>query len=136
MNTVMLTGKFRKIWHEEGKSFLFKVSVRRNYKNQEGKYDWDNINVNCPGFKNATINFLRDYVNDGDIVCVQAHVHTYTSEKNGGTEYHQDLVCDQISIAARNPETAVSEERIEAPDNANYDEGFTEAGIDDEDCPF
>lgn len=139
MNKLMLTGRFKKVWHEEGKGFNFNVSVRRTYKSKDsGKYDWDNITVKCPAFNKATINFLENYVNNGDIVCVEGHVNTYTTEgENGEKSYHQDLVCDQITIAAKASEKGddvVSEEKITA--DSGCPDGFEEADIDDEDCPF
>lgn len=138
MNKVLVTGRFKKIWHEEGKSFRFNVSVRRTYKNKDGKYDWDNVTLNCPAFNKATINFLQNYVNNGDIVDVEGHVNTYVTEnENGEKSYHQDLVCDQITIAAKASEKGddvVSEEKITA--DSGCPDGFEEADIDDEDCPF
>lgn len=138
MNKLMLTGRFSKVWHEEGKAFVFKVSVRRQYKNNDGKYDWDNITVNCPAFNKSSMKYIENYVDEGDIVDVEGHINTYTTEKDGKKIYHEDKVCDSIAIAAKRGSSSddnkiVAEEKITA---GSYPEGFEEAGIDDDDCPF
>lgn len=132
MNKLLLTGRFGKVWHEEGKTFIFKVSVRRDYKNKDGKYDWDNITVNCPAFNKSTVKYLENYVNDGDIVEVEGHINTYTTESEGKKIYHEDHVCDKVSIAAKK---GSGEDRVVSEETYSAGSGFEEADIDDDE-PF
>lgn len=140
MNKVLLVGRFKTIWHEEGKGFRFNVSMRRSYKNKEtGKYDWDNVSVSCPAFNKSTIKFIEDFIEDGDLVEMEGHVNTYSTENEKGEKsYHQELVCDQIkNHSSKGPgksDDVVSEEKITA--DSGCPDGFEEADIDDEDCPF
>lgn len=137
MNLVFAVGRFGKVWHEAEKSYIFKVSVRRDYKNKEtGKYDWDNITFNCPAYNKATVKFLENYVNEGDIVSVQGHVNTYAVEKDGEKVYHEDKVCDSLRIVSRKSDGEGSNVVSEEPIKADAMDGFTEVDIDDEEVPF
>lgn len=137
MNKVITVGRFAKVWHESGKNFIFKVSVKRNYKNKEtGKYDWDNITFMC--YNEGAIKFLENYVNDGDIVSVEGHIHTYAKEADGNKTYHEDKVCDAIRLVAKagsSEGAVIAEEKITAAEAVETDD-FVEADIDDDDVPF
>jgi len=119
MNKVLCSGSFRKVAYKDGGSFMFKLGVKRDYKNKEtGKYDYDNITMYIPSFNKTVIEFVKSYVNDGDNVEVEAHLSTYATEKEGNKVYHQDVICDAIRVTgkqseAEKGESAVKEEKEE-----------------------
>ena len=115
MNKVLVSGSFRKVAYKEGGSFMFKVGIRRDYKNKEGKHDYDNITIYVPTFNKTTLEFVKSYVKDGDNVEVEAHMSTYSTEKDGNKVYHQDVICDTIRMNGKiSSETGKEESKEEA----------------------
>ena len=136
MNTFIFSGRFKKVWHEEGQNMRISVSVRRDYKNKDGKYEYDNIPLSVPKFNEGTIKYLSTYAKDGDTVEGTAHYNSYTIEKDGNKEYKGDLTVDSIRILHSGAGETTQESTDSKPDKESSvtDYGFIE--IDDEDVPF
>ena len=134
MNKFFCSGRFRKVAYKEGGSFMFKVGIRRDYKNKEtGKHDFDNITIYAPSFNKATIDFLKAYVKDGDNVEVEAHMSTYATEKDGNKVYHQDVICDTIRIVGK---ASAAEGKDDGASEAKPSEAPTEIEVDNKDVPW
>ena len=137
MNLLICSGSFKKVAYKEGQSFMFKLGIRRDYKNKTtGKYDYDNPTFYVTKYNENTIKFLNSYVKDGDTVEVQGHINTYATEKDGQKVYHEDHICDSVKLVSAkggsNAETGNSGTVTESP--IVEDSGFVE--ISDEDCPW
>lgn len=99
MNRLLISGNFKKVSHVQGNSLIMKVGVRRDFKSKTtGKREYDNITCYIPKFSEQLIDFVNKFVKDGDNVEVEGHIQTYSTEKNGQTIYHQDVIVDVLRI--------------------------------------
>ena len=74
----------------------FRVAVRRNYKNAEGKYESDFIN--CKAFKHNA-DYVCNYAHKGDKVALTGRIQTGSYEKQDGTKvYTTDIMVDNVEV--------------------------------------
>ncbi len=66
-----------------------RVAVRRNYRNANGEYESDWLNVVAWG---NTANFISKYLHKGDKVSVDGSIQTGSYEKDGHKVYTFDVV--------------------------------------------
>ena len=107
------------------------VAVQRKYKNSEGKYDSDFINVIAFG---ATGDFLDKYFEKGQMIGITGSIQTgsYTN-KNGQKVYTTDVVADTVEFVGGSK----SDGNKSAPKNETSNDGFMNVpeGIPEE-LPF
>ena len=136
-NKGFVSGIFRKVAHNDGGGFVFKVGAKRDYKNKEtGKYEYDNVTVIIPKFQDATIKYVDQYVHDGDIVECEYHVNSYAYEKDGQKMFREDHTCDNIRLVVKKGEPnekGNGTEKAADPAKTALDEGTV---VDDTDCPW
>lgn len=124
MNKLLISGNFKKVSHTQGNSLIMKVGSRRDYKNKTtGKREYDNITCYIPKFSQTLIDFVEKFVKDGDIVEVEAHIQTYTTEKNGQTIYHQDVIVDVLRVISSAKPNEDKGNNAESVDNEPIDVG-------------
>ena len=72
------------------------VAVQRDFKNKEGNYDSDFINIMYSG---TTADFISKYFHKGDVIAVQGSIRTgsYTN-KDGQKVYTTDVNVDKCSF--------------------------------------
>lgn len=74
----------------------FRIAVRRNFKNAEGKYESDFIN--CKAFK-GNADYLVKYAHKGDRLAVEGRIQTGSYTKQDGTKvYTTDLMVDNVEV--------------------------------------
>jgi len=141
-NNVSVIGVFKKIGEradsEGKKTLMFKVGVRRNYKNSKtNSYDYDNIPFYVR-HNDTLINFITNFVHDGDWISVSATIYTYELANQDGTKtYRLDLLANELAtIGSRkvgtdtaNPVGNTSTTPTEEPD-------FGEVSVSDTDLPW
>lgn len=72
------------------------IAVQRDFKNKEGNYDSDFINIMYSG---TTAEFILKYFHKGDVIAVQGSIRTgsYTN-KDGQKVYTTDVNVDKCSF--------------------------------------
>lgn len=151
MNTFNITGRISRdvalYATSSGNNFAWiSVAVKKKFKNKEGKYDADFIEVATWRQK---AEFASKYLKKGDMVGVQGHmtVETKYNEHSGHNESQISLVADEIEILASKPKEYTSEDykkvkekvedKKEEVQEADPFEMFgAEVEINDEDLPF
>jgi len=148
MNTFNITGRASQdvplYKTQTGKEFArLNIAVRKDFKNANGEYDTDFIDV---GLWNQNATYANKYINKGDIVSAKGHIcvsKTY-NDRIGRNEYKIELVADKVEINAKfkengqnnvsNSESASVPEPIQASDP--YADFANEVVITDDDLPF
>ena len=112
MNRIILTGNIVKdvelITTESGKSLVKNsIAVRRNYKNQNGEYETDFINIIAFG---RTAEFMNNYFQKGSRVALDGKIQTgnYTN-KEGQKVYTTDVVIENIEFNESKGQAPVEE---------------------------
>lgn len=139
INLNIKEGYIRKIeTPEDSKRKLFSLAVRRDFKNKEGKYDYDHFTFFYYSSDRGPAAFIDKYVTDGDLVSVKGHDSSYAvCDENGKKVYHEDKICDELTILVKNKkEERESDSSAEETGKASseIDEGYSL--VDDEDLPF
>lgn len=134
MNEVLLSGSFKMISKEDGKRVCFKLGIRKDFKDKEGNYGYNNPLLIVPTYNEGLANFIKTYVKDGDKVEVKAEVTTWEGESEDGKKtYHQDLICNKLSIISSKE---VSKEEKVSEESPMVMDGFTEIDVSEDDLPF
>ena len=91
----------------------FRIAVRRNFKNAEGKYESDFIN--CKAF-GKTAEIVRLYTQKGKQVAITGEIQTgsYTN-KEGRKVYTTDIICSQVQLLGSADQTARTTQNAQAP---------------------
>lgn len=133
INLNVKAGYLRKIKTEEdAKRRMFSLAVKRDFKNKDGKYDYDHFTFFYYAADKGPAAFIENFIEDGDLVCVKGHDSSYTTMGDDGRKiYHEDKICDEISILAKG-----RKEENEASGDAESegDDGYVLC--DDEDLMF
>lgn len=134
MNKVILIGNLCKehdikVMNNDKKVIRNSLAVKRNFKNANGEYDSDFINIVV--FE-PSANFIQSYTNKGDKVAVTGRwQHRTYTDSNNNTRYVDECVVDSIELMAK-PKTAqpqVEPQQEPAPVNDN-------PWFNDDDLPF
>ena len=116
----------------------FTLAVNRNFKNKEGGYDADFINITA---WRRLAELISNTLQKGSLIAVTGRIHTSSYEAKDGTRrYTTDVVADEIaflekkgtSSADRSNEPAMYEKQSD--DFGIPVDGFSP--IDDDDLPF
>ncbi len=123
----------------------FTLAVNRNFKNQQGEYEADFINVVSFG---NTADRLGQYVSKGNLLAVTGRIQTRNYENNMGQRvYITEVVANNVSfVESKNARSnggaqdPYSSEQVNPYNSANS--GFDSStvndfsDIDDDDLPF
>lgn len=125
-----------------GKSFLSNsIAVQRSFKNANGDYDTDFINV---AFSGKTAEFVNEHFHKGDVISVIGNISVTTKETENGKRTFTNVNVDNVAFvpgaAKRTEQTAATLAATTAPAG---DKGFTPlpvtgpmADLDDDTLPF
>ena len=125
-----------------GKSFLSNsIAVQRSFKNANGDYDTDFINV---AFSGKTAEFVNEHFHKGDVISVIGNISVATKETENGKRTFTNVNVDNVAFvpgaAKRTEQTAETPAATTAPAG---DKGFTPlpvtgsmADLDDDSLPF
>lgn len=71
------------------------IAVRRQYKNQEGKYESDYIRFTA---FNKTADFIGQYANKGDRVVLEGSWQTGSYDGKDGKVYTNDMIVNNVEL--------------------------------------
>lgn len=140
MNTVNLIGRLTKDVEvksgNNGKSIArTSIAVQRDYKNSEGKYDADFINLVAFG---ATADFLAKYFTKGSKIAVVGKIQTgsFTNRDNQKV-YTFDVVVNSVEFVESKSNSNSGTQNKPAQAQPSSDDGFMNIpeGIEEE-LPF
>ena len=99
-----------------GKSILKNVlAVKKTFKNADGEYDTNFINITAFGPK---ADFLNKYTSKGSLVAVSGEISTGSYEKEDGTLVHTtDVIIEKIRLLNTKKENKVNETTKENTEN-------------------
>ena len=130
MNKVCLTGNLCKdnvakiIKETNRKKIENSIAVKRNYKNANGEYDSDFINIVVYG---QSADYMEQYLKKGDKVAVTGRWQKRHYTNKSGTEvYVDECIVDGIELISK-PQQKQQEQQV--------DPFFTTADLE-EDLPF
>ena len=143
LNKVILTGRLTVVPElkttTSGISVTtFSLAVQRNYKNAEGSYDTDFINVVA---WRQTAEFVSRYFQKGSMIAVQGSIQTGSYEKDGVKRYTVEISADNVSFCGSKSETGTNgapstTASTAAPSFSNGGLDDFAAMADDDDLPF
>ncbi len=130
----------------------FTLAVNRNFKNQQGEYEADFINVVAFG---NTASRMQQYVNKGNLLAITGRIQTRNYENNMGQRvYVTEVVANNVSFVesrstrgqnnaqasygAQSPYDMMGDDSNQAPSNNSFNSGAINdfSDIDDDDLPF
>lgn len=114
------------------------LAVRNDYKNKEGKYDSEFINIEV---WNNTADYLSKYATKGSKILVEGKIVTRNYIAQDGTKrYVTNVVAEKIELLDTKKETTepepVAEPKEETPVNDPFTDFRNEVTITDDDLPF
>lgn len=112
------------------------IAVRNNYKNQDGEYDSQFINIVV---WSKTAEYLSKYASKGSRVLLEGRLNTRTYEKDGQKRYITEVYVGNIQIIGntKKDETSTKENENETQkEERDPFEEFGEIVEMDEDLPF
>lgn len=141
MNKVILIGRLTKDaelrYTQSNKAYAsFSLAVQRDYKNTDGNYDSDFINIAMWGQIAETV---KKYTHKGDLIAVSGRLQTRTYENNEGKKvYVTEVVADKVTFLQQKKEDNKASVQENKQDNDPFEEmgKQVEAEIDDNDLPF
>lgn len=106
----------------------FRLAVQRNFKNPEGKYDADFINVVA---WRQTADFCNRYFTKGRLVAVEGTLQTRSYDKDGQKRYVTEVIADHVEgLGSSNSDPGPTPPPSHEPDPNEFIE------VDDEPLPF
>ena len=102
------------------------VAINRRFKNKEGNYDADFINVSAFG---KTAEFLEKYFHKGDMIAIVGRITTGSYEKDGQRVYTTEVTIEEIEFAGGKTDgtqTANNASNTSAPNFMNIPDGSSE----------
>ena len=132
MNRIILVGNLVKdvelINTESGKSLVKNsIAVRRNYKNANGEYESDFINLVAFG---KTAEFMANYFQKGSKVGIDGKIQTgsYTN-KEGQKVYTTDVVVENIEFMESKKDGQATSENNKVEENDPFANAFDDFGL-------
>ncbi len=124
----------------------FSLAVNRNFKNQQGEYEADFINVVAFG---NTAQRMQQYVSKGNLLAVTGRIQTRNYENNMGQRvYVTEVVANNVSfVESRNsrnnsgnqdPYNSAAPSPYDSMSSSGFDASAVNdfSDIDDDDLPF
>lgn len=130
MNTVNLIGRLTRDielrYTQNGKAVANgSIAVNRAFKNQEGNYDADFINLVMFG---KTAEIMANYVKKGQQVGIEGRIQSGSYEKDGRKIYTTDVVVNQF--------TFIDNRNSSEKPNSQQPNTTEPTDIDESDLPF
>lgn len=99
LNQIILVGRITKELEveklENVKVGTMTLAIPRSFKNAEGMYDTDFINIKV--FDSIAEN-VKEYCNKGDIVGVKGRIQSKNIEENGIKKYIMEIIAEKITF--------------------------------------
>jgi len=96
---------------ENGKKVLSAtLAVPRSFKNLEGEYETDFINVDI---WNQVAENTAEYCKKGDLIGIKGRLESDSFEKDGKKEYRMKVVAERVTFLSQKRETKSNDNRIE-----------------------
>lgn len=136
MNRIVLTGHIVnepvfKLGNSSNISIItLTLASRRNFKNKEGNYESDFLNL--VAYRN-TADFINKYFKKGDMICVEGRVQVRNyDDKDGNKRYVTEIVVESAEFVGAKKDSSTNEltEEVKIPQNykSNY-EGTNDLSI-------
>lgn len=114
----------------------FTIAVNRNFKNKEGNYDSDFINIIA--YK-QTATFISKYFHKGSKILLEGRIQTRNyDDKDGKKVYVTEVIAENVELIDKK-EVENTNDDVAVPTNykSNYDGGNdTSIVLSDQDLPF
>ena len=148
MNKVIISGRFTKEhdlkYTQSGTAVLSNtIASTRKYKNQNGEYDSDFVNVIL---FNQQAKFVADYSNKGDKALIEGRLQTRSYDNNEGKKvYVTEIIADSVELLttkqSNNNQTNKANENKQPTTNEDPFKEFgqmngTGVDINEDDLPF
>lgn len=141
LNNVTLIGRLAKNaeirYTPSNKAYAsFSLAVQREYKNVDGNYDTDFINIAMWGQIAETI---KKYTQKGDLIAIRGRLQTRNYENSEGKKvYITEVVADKVTFLQQKKSDDKTNNQEDKQDNDPFEEmgKQVEAEIDDNDLPF
>lgn len=143
MNKCMMTGNLCKevevkiIQGTDKKVIQNSIAVKRNFKNKQGEYDSDFINLII---YEPHANFVEQYISKGDKVAVSGRWQHRKYENSTGTHYVDELVVDGIELLAKPQQVKQEQPTLTGRSSfveSDFDKpSFKPSDIDPDELPF
>ena len=113
MNTVILIGRLTKdvelrYTANEVPVATFTIAVNREYKNANGEYETDFINL--VAFQQSA-KLLSEYTHKGDLIGVKGRIQTRNYEDDKGKHYITEVLVEKITFLSQNKKEKVEEKK-------------------------
>lgn len=115
------------------------VAVRNDFKNADGEYDSEFINIVV---WRQTAEFLNNYADKGSKVLVEGRLTTRSYDKQDGTKaYVTEVVAEKVELldskkTANNEQKAAENQQKETEQSDPFKEFGSEIVLTDDDLPF
>lgn len=116
------------------------IAVNREFKNNEGVYETDFINVTT--YKHIA-EMVSEYCKKGDLIGIQGRIQMRIYEKEDKKVYIQEIIADKVSFLASTNKSKEIEEKpktetqvIKEAVNDPFEEFENEVQLTDDDLPF
>lgn len=77
------------------------IAVKRNFKNSNGEYESDFINITAFG---KTAEYISNYLNKGSSIVIQGNIRTGSYQKEDGTKvYTTEVVVEHVEPCGSRP---------------------------------
>lgn len=104
------------------------VAVNRRFKNKEGGYDADFINISAFG---KTAEFLEKYFHKGDMIGIVGRITTGSYEKDGARVYTTEVTVEEVEfVGGKNSGDSNTTQKQDSSSFVNIPDGV------DEELPF
>lgn len=105
------------------------IAVNRRFRNKEGNYDADFINVSAFG---KTAEFLEKYFHKGDMIGIVGRITTGSYEKDGQRVYTTEVTIEEIEFVGGRNDSGNTQTSATTPSTAgagfmNIPDGVDEA---------
>ena len=142
MNKVVMSGRLTKdieLKYTKNNTAVVSnsIAVQRNYKNADGSYTTDFINIEVWG---SRAEYLSKYANKGDKVLISGRLQTDSYEKNGTRISTFNIIAEEIEIllTSKKQETNKEETKIETKKLADdvFEDFGNQIEIDESEMAF
>jgi single-strand DNA-binding protein len=139
MNNVSLCGRLYKeveLRQSQGGKSMARtgIAVKRDFKNSEGKYDSDFINLIAWG---STAEFMSKYFSKGSMIAITGKIQTGSyKDKNGSTVYTTDVVVNTAEFCDSKGGNSQSGQKAAAPTKQDDGEFMNIPDGIEEELPF
>ena len=112
LNQIILVGRITKDLEvkelENGKKVVtMNIAIPRSFKNAEGEYETDFINIRV---WDSIAENIKEYCRKGDIVGIKGRIQSNTIEKeNGEKEFITEIVAERVTYLSSKPRESEDE---------------------------